>query len=109
MQALVLLGLGVVGRLVDDQLLARCFLTLPASADGDLGGDVGCRVKRPVVNDLRIVSLVNPLVTVHGQLDFGEVDVDCVVMPLVVTDLVSWVVLFKAFLILFDILTVEYS
>ena len=84
-------------------------LTLPASSDGDLGGDVRGRMQRPVVDDLRVVPLLDPLVAVHDQLHLREVDADGVVMPLVVTDLVSWVVLFKAFLILFDILTVEYS
>ena len=64
-------------------------LTLPASSDGDLGGDVRGRMQRPVVDDLRVVALLDPLVTVHDQLDLREVDADGVVMPLVVANLFS--------------------
>ena len=64
-------------------------LTLPASSDGDLGGDVRGRMQRPVVDDLRVVALLDPLVPVHDQLHLREVDADGVVMPLVVANLFS--------------------
>ena len=60
---------------------------MPTCTDADLGGDVSSRMKWPIVNDFRIVTLLDPLVAVDHQLHLGEVDVDGVVMPLVVADL----------------------
>ena len=62
-------------------------ITLPTCAYGDLGSNIVRGVEWPIVNDLWIVFFVSPFLAVHDQGDNGEVDVDRVVVPLIITNL----------------------
>ena len=62
---------------------------MPTSADRGPRAHVSDRMEWPVVDDLRVVFLLGPLVTVDDQVNVGEVDVQSVVMPLVVADLMK--------------------
>ena len=61
--------------------------TLPACPNADFARNVSSIMQRPIINDLGVVLLVGPLLAVDDQVDDGEVHVDGVVMPLVVTNL----------------------
>lgn len=62
-------------------------LTLPACSDSDFGGDIVCRMERPVVNDLGVVLLIGPLLAIYDKRDHWEIDIDCIVVPLIITNL----------------------
>ena len=68
---------------------ATCTRTLPAGTDGCSCAHVSNGVEGPVVDDLGIVLLLGPFITINDQVHVREVYVQGVVMPLVVANLKS--------------------